>query len=76
MTMWGSGPGGCAVDWRTFFEAHSWRSTMELEDRHYFMAPNSCIPTLYVGHVHHLRSSLDAVGYGQAFADRLGGVQG
>ena len=41
MTMWGSGPGGYAVDWRTFFEAHVWRSTMELEDRHYFMAPNS-----------------------------------
>ena len=64
----------CAVDWWTFFEAHAWRSTMELEDRHYFMALNSCIPTLYVGHVCPLRSSLNAVEYGHDFAERLGWV--
>ena len=43
------GGGGCAVGWRTFFEVHAWRSTMEVEDQYNSMAPNSCIPTLYVG---------------------------
>ena len=28
----GNGPAGCAVGWRTFFEVHAWRSTMEVED--------------------------------------------
>ena len=46
---------------------------MNVEDLYYSMAPNSCVLTLYVGHVRSLRSSLDAVESGQAFADRLGG---
>ena len=62
------------VGWWTFFEAHAWRSAMNVEDLYYSMAPNSCVLTLYVGHVRSLRSSLDAVESGQAFADRLGGV--
>ena len=37
------------------------------------MALDSCVLTLYVGHVCSLRSSLDAVEFGQALAERLGG---
>ena len=47
---------------------------MEVEERYYSMAPNSCVLTLYVGHVCSSRSSLDAVKSGQAFAEWLGGV--
>ena len=67
------GPGGCSVGWWKFFEAHAWRSTMEVEDRYYSMASNSCVFTLYVGYVCSLLSSLDADESGQAFAERLGG---
>ena len=49
-----------------------WRTAMEVGERYYSMAPNSCVLTLYVGHVRSLRSSLEAVESGQAFAERLG----
>ena len=55
----GGGPGGGAVGWQTFFDAHAWRSAIEVEGRSYYMAPNSCVLALYVGHVRSLRNSLD-----------------
>ena len=61
------------MGWWTSFEAHKWCSAMEVEDRYYSMASNSCVFTLYVGYVCSLLSSLDAVESGQAFAERLGG---
>ena len=59
MTLGGGGPGGGAVGWQAFFDAHAWRSAIEVEGRSYSMAPNSCVLALYVGHVRCLRNSLD-----------------
>ena len=45
-TLWGGRPRGCVVGWWTFFEAHAWRSAMNVEDLYYSMAPDSCVLTL------------------------------
>ena len=68
-SSWGSTTSGSISS----FDAHPRRSAMEVEERYYFMAPNSCVLPLFVGHVCSLRSSLDAVESGEAFAESLGG---
>ena len=73
MTLCGNGrdgPGDCLVGWWTFSEAHALCRVMEVQGRYYSMTPNSCVLALYVGHVRSLRSSLDAIGSSQAFAER------
>jgi len=49
------------MGWQTFFDTYAWYSTMEVEERYYSMAPDSCVLTLYDGHVRSLQNSLDVM---------------
>ena len=58
------------MGWQTFFDTYVWYSTMEVEDgKYYAMAPDSCVLTLYDGHVRSLQSSLDVMATDETFHD-------
>ena len=49
------------MGWQSFFDTYAWYSAMEVEERYYSMAPDSCVLTLYDGHVKSLQNSLDVM---------------
>ena len=59
------------VGWQSFFDNYVWYSTMEVEERYYSMAPDSCVLTLYDGHVRSLQSSLDILATDAAHNDTI-----
>ena len=59
------------VGWQSFFDTYAWYSTMEVEERYYSMAPDSCVLTMYDGHVRSLQSSLDIMATGAVFNENL-----
>ncbi|KAL7555169.1 hypothetical protein ACHAWF_018782 [Thalassiosira exigua] len=70
----GGGGGGGAVGWNKFFDTYAWYSTMEVEDRRYYsMAPDSCVLTLYDGHVRSLQVSLDVMMTDASFNEKVRG---
>ena len=61
------------VGWASFFDAHAYNSTMEIENKYFAMAPDSCVLTLYDGHVRSLQSTLEMMETEELF---LGNTQG
>lgn len=59
------------IGWQSFFDTYAYNSTMEVELRYYAMAPDSCVLTLYDGHVRSLQSSLDAMASDDVFLDKV-----
>ncbi|KAL7537809.1 hypothetical protein ACHAXR_008095 [Thalassiosira sp. AJA248-18] len=59
------------VGWQSFFDTYAWYSTMEVEQRYYSMAPDSCVLTLYDGHVRSLQNSLDIMATDAVFNEKL-----
>jgi RNA recognition motif-containing protein len=59
------------VGWQSFFDNYVWYSTMEVEERYYSMAPDSCVLTLYDGHVRSLQASLDVLAADAALNDTV-----
>lgn len=59
------------MGWQTFFDTYAWYSTMEVEQRYYSMAPDSCVLTLYDGHVRSLQRSLDVMATDAVFNEKL-----
>jgi RNA recognition motif-containing protein len=59
------------VGWQSFFDAYAYNSTMEIEERYFAMAPDSCVLTLYDGHVRSLQSSLDIMETGDTFINNV-----
>lgn len=55
--------------WQTFFDAHAYTSTIEVEKRYYSMAPISCVLTLYDGHLKSLQASLDRLSTWEKFEE-------
>jgi RNA recognition motif-containing protein len=49
------------VGWQSFFDAHAYKATMEVENRYYAMGYDSCVLTLYDGQLRCLQLSLDGV---------------
>jgi len=50
-----------ATGWNTFFESKAYAAAMEIEKRYYSMSPDSCVLTLYDGHLRSLQASIDGV---------------
>jgi len=59
------------MGWQSFFDTYAWYSTMEVEDRYYSMAPDSCVLTLYDGHVRSLQNSLDIMATDAMFNEKV-----
>mmetsp|Transcript_26891 Transcript_26891/g.57896 ORF Transcript_26891/g.57896 Transcript_26891/m.57896 type:complete len:1160 (-) Transcript_26891:251-3730(-) len=59
------------MGWQSFFDTYAWYSTMEVEDRYYSMAPDSCVLTLYDGHVRSLQNSLDIMATDAVFNEKV-----
>ncbi|KAL3770642.1 hypothetical protein ACHAWU_004341 [Discostella pseudostelligera] len=59
------------VGWQSFFDSYVWYSTMEVEERYYSMAPDSCVLSLYDGHVRSLQTTLDIVATEAALNDNM-----
>jgi len=59
------------MGWQTFFDSYAWYSTMEVEQRYYSMAPDSCVLTLYDGHVRSLQTSLDVMATDASFQEKV-----
>ena len=59
------------IGWQSFFDAYAYNSTMEIEERYFAMAPDSCVLTLYDGHVRSLQSSLDIMETESVFLTNL-----
>lgn len=55
------------VGWQSFFDNHAYNSTMEVEEKFFSMAPDSCVLTLYDGHARSLQSSLDIMQTEESF---------
>lgn len=53
--------------WQSFFDAHAYTATVEVEKRYYSMGPDSCVLTLYDGHLRALQCSLDGLSTGEKF---------
>lgn len=51
--------GSCAIGWQTFFDAHAYKASMEVENRYYAMGTDSCILALYDGQLRALQVSVD-----------------
>ncbi|KAL9190951.1 hypothetical protein ACHAXT_000657 [Thalassiosira profunda] len=66
------GEGATVMGWQTFFDTYAWYSTMEVEERYYAMAPDSCVLTLYDGHVKSLQGSLDIMTTDEVFIENVG----
>jgi len=50
-----------ATGWNAFFESKVYAAAMEIEKRYYSMSPDSCVLTLYDGHLRSLQASIDGV---------------
>mmetsp|Transcript_12256 Transcript_12256/g.25890 ORF Transcript_12256/g.25890 Transcript_12256/m.25890 type:complete len:1191 (-) Transcript_12256:213-3785(-) len=59
------------IGWQSFFDTYAYNSTMEVENRYYAMAPDSCVLTLYDGHVRSLQNSLDAMESNNTFLEKV-----
>mmetsp|Transcript_15992 Transcript_15992/g.34806 ORF Transcript_15992/g.34806 Transcript_15992/m.34806 type:complete len:1185 (-) Transcript_15992:250-3804(-) len=62
---------GTLMGWQSFFDTYAWYSTMEVEHRYYSMAPDSCVLTLYDGHVRSLQNSLDVMATDDVFSEKV-----
>ncbi|KAL3919821.1 MAG: hypothetical protein SGILL_003562 [Bacillariaceae sp.] len=49
------------IGWQTFFDRHAYVATMECENSYYALAPDSCVLTLYDGHLQALQASIDGL---------------
>jgi hypothetical protein len=49
------------IGWNSFFDAFAYSTSMEVETRYYALAPESCVLTLYDGHLRALQKSIDGV---------------
>lgn len=47
--------------WNSFFDSFAYNAAMEVETRYYSLAPDSCVLTLYDGHLRALQKSIDGV---------------
>ncbi|KAL7469323.1 hypothetical protein ACHAXS_009589 [Conticribra weissflogii] len=59
------------IGWQSFFDTYAYNSTMEVENRYYAMAPDSCVLTLYDGHVRSLQNSLDVLESNDVFFEKV-----
>jgi len=51
---------GC-IGWQAFFDAFAYMAAVEVEKKYYSIAPESCVLTLYDGHLKSLQSSIQGV---------------
>jgi hypothetical protein len=49
------------IGWNSFFDAFAYSTSMEIETRYYALAPDSCVLTLYDGHLRALQKSINGV---------------
>eukprot|EP00557_Chaetoceros_sp_GSL56_P007152 CAMPEP_0176505242 /NCGR_PEP_ID=MMETSP0200_2-20121128/16388_1 /TAXON_ID=947934 /ORGANISM="Chaetoceros sp., Strain GSL56" /LENGTH=1194 /DNA_ID=CAMNT_0017904779 /DNA_START=357 /DNA_END=3942 /DNA_ORIENTATION=- len=49
------------IGWNSFFDAFAYSASMEIETRYYALAPESCVLTLYDGHLRALQKSINGV---------------
>jgi len=47
--------------WQFFFDSYAYAAAMEIEKRYYSMSPDSCVLTLYDGHLRSLEASINGV---------------
>ncbi|GAX24399.1 hypothetical protein FisN_4Lh534 [Fistulifera solaris] len=50
-------PQSKGVGWKTFFDSHAYTTAVEIEQRFYSMGADSCVLSLYDGHVRALKTS-------------------
>ena len=51
---------GGSIGWQTFFDAHVYAGTMEVEKHYYALSPDSCVLSLYDGNLRAIQARLDA----------------
>ncbi|KAL3918629.1 MAG: hypothetical protein SGILL_004145, partial [Bacillariaceae sp.] len=49
------------IGWQSFFDRHAYAATMEVEKHYYALSPDSCVLTLYDGHLQALQASIDGL---------------
>jgi len=54
------GDDGC-MSWQTFFDTYAYSAAMEVEKRYYAMGPDSCVLTLYDGHLRAIQRSIEGL---------------
>jgi len=55
------GEGTACIGWQSFFDSYAYSATMEVEKKYYAMGPDSCVLTLYDGHLRALQASIAGV---------------
>lgn len=59
------------VSWRFFFDYHAYLGSMEIEKHFYALVPESCVLTLYDGHLRSLYGSLEKVLSSSTFDEKV-----
>eukprot|EP00594_Rhizosolenia_setigera_P020944 CAMPEP_0178981136 /NCGR_PEP_ID=MMETSP0789-20121207/26890_1 /TAXON_ID=3005 /ORGANISM="Rhizosolenia setigera, Strain CCMP 1694" /LENGTH=1337 /DNA_ID=CAMNT_0020671639 /DNA_START=62 /DNA_END=4076 /DNA_ORIENTATION=+ len=59
------------LGWQSFFDLHAYNGTMEIEKRYYAMGPESCVLTLYDGHLRAIQNSIEGLISEEAFTERV-----
>jgi len=58
-----------ATGWQMFFDSNVYAAAIEIEKRYYSMSPDSCVLTLYDGHLRSLQASIDGVSSQEKFEE-------
>lgn len=70
-TVSAEGETSVVTGWQSFFDTYAYNSTMEVEEKYYAMAPDSCVLTFYDGHVRSLQNTLDIMATDAVFLNKL-----
>ena len=57
------------IGWQSFFDAHAYKATMEVENRYYAMGSDSCVLAFYDSQLRALQESVDGVTDDDKFAN-------